>query len=306
MPDRPLADLEALVGRSATTVEDFPIAPVKIAEFADATRDDDPVYRDPDVAERRGYDRIPAPLPFAWSGSVRPAYGPPDRAWPGFDLGFDWSRTLHGEQRYSFERPLLAGDHLTGTATVTDVGQREGRRGGTMTVVEFETVFRDGAGDRVVTEETTLIEVGAVQAGRDEPPEDVSLAEEREAADYVRVVEDVTRVDFVRWAGAVGDFARPHIDEPYAREIGYESVFGQGMLTAAHAAVLVTDWASIRDVTAFASRFTGVVFPGDTLTVLGTEGEPGTVDGQAIRDLDLSVRTDDGSEVMTGTATAGE
>lgn len=305
MPEKSLSALEELVGQSVTTVDDFPVTAVKIVEVAEAVRDENPLYRDSDLASARGYDAVPAPLPFAWSGSVRPTYGPPDRAWPGFDFGFDWSRVLHGEERFSYQRPVVAGDHLTGTSTVTDVSQREGKRGGTMTFVEFETVFRDENDDPVVTEETTLIELaeGQTSDGGGEKA-DVSLESERETADRVRTVQDVNRVDFVEWAGAVGDFARVHIDEPYAREAGYETVFGPGMLTMAHASVLVSDWAEISDVIAFEARFTGILFPSDTLTILGSVGEERTQNGKPVRDLTLSVRKQDGSEIMTGTATA--
>lgn len=67
---------------------------------------------------------------------------------------------VHGEQEYEFERPLEVGDILSGTTTLTDLYQREGSQGGTMTFAVYEAEYRDQNGDLIVTERLTRIETG--------------------------------------------------------------------------------------------------------------------------------------------------
>ena len=78
----------------------------------------------------------------------------------GFDLGFRQEYLIHGEQAYEVERPLQVGDVLTGTTTLTDVYQREGSRGGTMTFAVLETEYATRDGEVVMTASSTVIETG--------------------------------------------------------------------------------------------------------------------------------------------------
>lgn len=53
----------------------------------------------------------------------------------------------------------------------------------------------------------------------------------------------VTRADLVRYAGASGDFNTIHWSDRVAAEVGLPGVIAHGMLTMAHVARAVTDWA---------------------------------------------------------------
>lgn len=150
-----------MVGRSVVTVEDLRIEAGKVEEFARAVHDDNPVHRDEEAAAAAGLFGIVAPLTFtrtAWFPRYRPDHleGGPRR---GFDLGFDRGRTVHGEQAYEFDRPVVVGDVLTGTTTLTDVYRKEGVRGGSMTFAVLETDFHDESGDRVIGVRQTRIEL---------------------------------------------------------------------------------------------------------------------------------------------------
>ena len=68
------------------------------------------------------------------------------------EAGIDFSRVVHGEQRFRFSRPIVAGDELTATLTVTSVKSIGGH---SMVTTESEIV--DGAGDHVVTATSTLV-----------------------------------------------------------------------------------------------------------------------------------------------------
>lgn len=165
MPDKSIDELESLVGTSVVTVEGFEIEAGKVEEFARAIKDDDEVHRDADVARERGFEGVPAPLTFE-RVSTFPRYRSVERF--GIDLGFRREYTIHGEQEYEYERPLLVGDVLTGTTTLTDVYQRNGGRGGTMTFAELETTYTDEADELVVTARSVAIETaGAIGSGDD-------------------------------------------------------------------------------------------------------------------------------------------
>jgi acyl dehydratase len=113
----------------------------------------------------------------------------------------------------------------------------------------------------------------------------------------------LTRTDFVRYAGAGGDFNAIHHDEPYAQGAGLPSVFGMGMLPAGILGSRVAAWVGPDNLRAFAVRFSGQVWPGDRLTfsgrvtALGREGEPRA-------ELELVVETTKGEPVMQATAEA--
>ena len=78
------------------------------------------------------------------------------------------------------------------------------------------------------------------------------------------VVEDLSRTDLVRYAGASGDFNPIHHDETFAHMAGQPSVFGHGMLTAAFVGRCVTDYVGPENLRRFKVRFATRVWPGDT------------------------------------------
>ena len=158
MPERPLDELEELVGTSRVTVEDLTVEAGKVAEFAGALRDERSLHRDAENASEQGFERIPAPLTFTQVGRFEHYQSADmDDGIQGFNLGFDPERTVHGEQEYEFERPVLVGDTLTGTTTLTDVYERESGDK-TLTFAVLTTEYRTDDGELVVTERRTAIE----------------------------------------------------------------------------------------------------------------------------------------------------
>src|SRR5439155_468776 len=83
------------------------------------------------------------------------------------------------------------------------------------------------------------------------------------------MVERLTRMDLVRYAGASGDFNPIHTDEEFARAAGNPSVFGHGMLTAAFVGKCVTDYVGADNLRRFKVRFATRVWPGDSITCKG-------------------------------------
>jgi acyl dehydratase len=87
---------------------------------------------------------------------------------------------------------------------------------------------------------------------------------------HVGTIGPVGVADFVRYAGASGDFNPLHYDPDYARAAGFPSVFAQGMFHAGVLGSLVAGWLGPEGVRRFQVRFLEVVWPGDTLTLSAT------------------------------------
>jgi len=71
---------------------------------------------------------------------------------------------------------------------------------------------------------------------------------------FEHTVETVDRPDFVKYAGASGDFNQIHYDEPHAERAGYDSVFGQGMFTAGVASRTVREALGLRCLWEYRTR----------------------------------------------------
>jgi acyl dehydratase len=118
------------------------------------------------------------------------------------------------------------------------------------------------------------------------------------------VVDKLTRTNFVRYAGASGDFNPMHHDDTVATSVGNPSVFGHGMLTAGLMARQLKDWFGHEALRRFQVRFSKQVWPGDTLTFHAKVSGKREEGGERLVDLVCSTTNQDGVEVLTGSATA--
>src|SRR5713226_3981084 len=103
------------------------------------------------------------------------------------------------------------------------------------------------------------------------------------------VVEGVTRPDFVRYAGASGDFVPLHYDQTFVETAGIPTVFAQGMFTAGLLSRALTDYVGAGQVRNFKVRFATRVWPGDTLTCQGKITNKLEADGENLIEGDLEV-----------------
>jgi len=136
------------IGRRYPPTVPYEVSRAKIAEFADAIGDDNPVYRDVAAAAALGYSDVIAPPTFANIVTLEAAYAVVhDPA-----LGLDWTRVVHGDQRFVYERPLRAGDEITVVVTVESIKTLAGND---MIVLrgDVDTV----QGERTVTSYTLLV-----------------------------------------------------------------------------------------------------------------------------------------------------
>jgi acyl dehydratase len=106
-----------LVGRSYPPSAVYEVGRAKIAEFATALGDPDPAYRDPAAARALGHPDVIAPPTFAIVVSLDAA----NVVLADPDVELDYSRVVHGEQRFAHHRPIRAGDRLVATTTIENV-----------------------------------------------------------------------------------------------------------------------------------------------------------------------------------------
>jgi acyl dehydratase len=108
---------QSFVGRVYAPTEPYEVGREKIREFADAIGDPNPAYRDPDAAKALGHPDVIAPPTFAIIVTSRAGH----QVIMDPELGVDYSRLVHGEQRFEHVRPIHAGDTLTVVVTVESI-----------------------------------------------------------------------------------------------------------------------------------------------------------------------------------------
>lgn len=102
------------VGRVYPPSPAYVVGREKIREFATAIGDLNPACHDVAAARALGYADLVAPPTFAVVIAMKAATA----AVKDPALGLDYSRVVHGEQRFSFVRPIVAGDQLQVTVTI--------------------------------------------------------------------------------------------------------------------------------------------------------------------------------------------
>jgi acyl dehydratase len=137
-----------LAGRSYPATAPYLVGREKVREFARAVLATSPLNVDPEAARAAGYADVVAPPTFAvvvQEQTLAQLLG--DR-----DAGIDFARVVHGDQRFAFARPIVAGDELTAVLTVTRVKSLGGH-----SMVTAESAITDATGAHVVTAISTLV-----------------------------------------------------------------------------------------------------------------------------------------------------
>jgi len=139
-------------GRTYPPTETYRVGAAKIREFAEAVGSTDPVHTDADVARARGYADVIAPPTFA----VLIAQQCDAQLIQDPEAGIDFSRVVHGEQKFVHHRPLTAGDAIVGTLQVDSVRQAGGH-----TMLTTRSELATEAGEPVCTATSTIVIRGA-------------------------------------------------------------------------------------------------------------------------------------------------
>lgn len=95
-------------------------------------------------------------------------------------------------------------------------------------------------------------------------------------------LEPVTRLQLIKYAGASGDFNPIHTIDEEAAKAGLQGVIQHGMLTMATMGRLFSPYQEQGFLKEFHTRFTGMVYVGDVITIGGKvvsveEMENGTI-----------------------------
>jgi len=137
-----------LAGRSYPPAPPYLVGREKVREFARALLASSPLSLDPEAARAAGYADVVAPPTFAvvvQEHTLAQLLADPD-------AGIEFARVVHGDQRFTFTRPIVAGDELIATLTVTSVKSLGGH-----SMVTAESSIVDADGQHVVTAISTLV-----------------------------------------------------------------------------------------------------------------------------------------------------
>jgi len=141
----------SFVGRSWPATAPYLVGREKIREFAAAIGATDAEYHDPEAARAAGYPDVVAPPTFpvvVTMAASRQIIADPA-------LGLDYSRVVHGDQKFAYTRPVVAGDSLICVNTVDEITSRGGHD-----FLTTRTEVTTEAGEPVVTVWSKLVQRG--------------------------------------------------------------------------------------------------------------------------------------------------
>lgn len=105
------------IGRSFTLEEPYQVGREKLREFATAIGDLNPLFHDVAAAQAAGHPDLIAPPTFPFVITYRAmvaTMGNPE-------LNLNYAMVVHGEQQFSYTRPLYAGDEVVVDSVIVDI-----------------------------------------------------------------------------------------------------------------------------------------------------------------------------------------
>lgn len=143
-----------LVGREFPPTSPYLVGREKVREFARATFAEAPQHHDPEAARALGYADVVAPPTFAMviqDGTMQ-------QLLELEDSGIELHRLVHAEQKFSYTRPIVAGDELVAQLAITGI-----RTLGGNAMVTSEATITDITGNHVVTATSILLVGGGAE-----------------------------------------------------------------------------------------------------------------------------------------------
>lgn len=137
-----------LIGWEFPPTPPYLVGREKVREFARAVFADAPLHTDVEAARALGHADVVAPPTFAMviqDLTLQQLLAEPDS-------GIVLARTIHAEQKFSYSKPIVAGDELTGQLKVTGIRMMAGNA-----MITSEAEITDAAGDHVVTATSVLL-----------------------------------------------------------------------------------------------------------------------------------------------------
>jgi acyl dehydratase len=114
----------------------------------------------------------------------------------------------------------------------------------------------------------------------------------------------VTKEQIKEYADVAGDPNPMHQDEEFAKMAGYKTVIAHGLMNMAYISRMLTTWLTdYRQLKRLKTRFSKVVYPGDTMTCRGKVTEKYADKDGSYVELEVWSQNQDGETVVKGTAT---
>ncbi|MFO7708025.1 MAG: MaoC/PaaZ C-terminal domain-containing protein [Desulfobacterales bacterium] len=208
------------------------------------------------------YESAPAGLKVLPSFCVVPAI----YAWPDMGADFQWPYALHGEQRTRWHRPLPASGRIVQAGEVVDIYDK-----GKGALIRVRVSGKLPAGEALFEAEWSLFYLGGGGFGGPHGPKTEPIAPPEGVAPDFSVDFPVAENQAALYR-LNGDVNPLHIDPAAACLAGFDRPILHGLCTYGFATraiiqgLLDGQHERLRE---FNTRFSGPVFPGDTLTVEG-------------------------------------
>ncbi|MFD3996370.1 MaoC family dehydratase N-terminal domain-containing protein [Streptomyces sp. NPDC058583] len=139
---------QSFVGRTYPPTPAYEVGREKIREFAEAIGDVNPAYVDQEAAKEFGHPDVIAPPTFVFAITFKAAGAVIEDP----QLGLDYSRVVHGDQKFVYTRPVRAGDRLSVTSTIEAIKSLAGND-----ILDIRGEVHDESGEHVVTAWTKLV-----------------------------------------------------------------------------------------------------------------------------------------------------
>jgi acyl dehydratase len=135
------------VGRASGPHEPYEVTRIKIREFADAVDARSFAHLSEEAARAEGYPDVVAPTTFAVVIAQQAEF----HVVVDPEVGVDFSRVVHADERFTHHRPIIAGDLISSTVHIDSITQRGG-----ISMVTTRTELVDADGKPVSTVVSTL------------------------------------------------------------------------------------------------------------------------------------------------------
>jgi acyl dehydratase len=143
------------IGRTYPPTQAYSVGREKIREFAAALGESARCFFDVDESRAMGYPDLVAPPTFAilvsMQASKQVIFDP--------ELALDYTRVVHGEQKFVHSRPIFAGDDLTSVVSVDSIRSAAGND-----MITVKTELRSTGGDLVSTAYSLLVSRGVEES----------------------------------------------------------------------------------------------------------------------------------------------
>jgi acyl dehydratase len=163
---------EGIIGTHYRFPDYFEVGREKVREFAQAVKDDHPTHFDDAAAAEMGYPALVASLTFLSVAGRRVQW----EIFTKFDIPINIARVFHRDQKFTFHRPILAGDRLyfdtyldsvieSHGTVISEVRSEISDAEGTPVATGVVTMLGEAAGQHADTEAATVAAIASMRAG---------------------------------------------------------------------------------------------------------------------------------------------